>query len=111
VLNSNDQIHIILWNYDQLKAARNYWEREKIDNYDTKLFIQLIVREFLSNVADILYSYFLNQGDEQKTMAAEEWRTRYSPQFTWKMLLSEITAPVRHINNRDNNMSTVTTGA
>jgi hypothetical protein len=46
-----------------------------------KLFIQLIATECLSYVADILNLYFLNQGDEQEAMTAEEWRTRYLPKF------------------------------
>ena len=71
-----------------------------------KLFIQLIATECLNDVAAILYSCFINREDEEEALASVGWRTMYRPQYMWSMLLSEITAPVTHINNRDNNLST-----
>ena len=106
VLNVNDQIRISVWTYEQITAARNYWEREKTDSSDMRLLIQLIATECLNDVSSMIYSYFIERGDEEEAMLAEEWRSRYSPNQLWEMFLSQITAGVEDVNNIDNDLST-----
>jgi hypothetical protein len=101
VLNSNDQIRITKFNYQQLTAARNYWEREKIDDYDMKLFIQLIATECLKDVADILGSYFLSKGNEERDYVYREMENEiYSSSYVDYVIIGDHSPCPTHQRSR-----------